>query len=431
MKKSAELREQKVLVVEQMKSLHLGAEKEDRAFNEAEQSKYDQLKANVIEFDKRIAVAMDRELQELELAESRASVISEKEKKELRQYSILKAIRGHMTGKLEGLEKEMHEEAVREARQSGTEIAGFGIPLLIVRGMERRTDQPQDVATDTFGQELVPTMKPKFVDGLFPDLVVEQLGATVMRGLSGSLSLPRNLTGLAAAWETEYADADNTAATFDEVAFAPKRLAAFTQISKQLLYQSSIDIEAWVKREISRAVGIKLETDIIKGASPSPIVGLLGLSGTGSVAHGGTGGAPTWSKIVEFEGAVANNNALNGRLGYLTNHKVRAKLKTVSKDAGSGMFLWEPGNTVNGYPVGVTSLMPSDLTKSSSVGILSGMVFGNWLDYAIAQWGGYDITVDPYTKAKNALVEVVINSFWDAKPLQPKSFSQSVDINPA
>jgi HK97 family phage major capsid protein len=247
-----------------------------------------------------------------------------------------------------------------------------------------------------------------------------------MRGLTGSLSLPRNTAGPAAAWETENADADNTTATFDEVGFTPNRMAAFVQISKKLLQQSSIDVEAWVKRELSRAVAVKLETDIINGSTP--IDGLLALSGTGSVAHGATGGAPTWATIVEFEGDVAVNNALKGRLGYLTNHKVRAKLKTVSKDSGSGQFIWGPDNLVNGYPVGITSLMPSDLEKSTSGTVLSGMIFGNWEDYMIAQWGGFDIIVDPYTKAKNALVEVVINSYWDAKPLQPKSFSQSVDI---
>lgn len=427
MKKSAELREQKLLVIEQMKKLHQTAEKEDRAFNDAEESRYNDLKGQTMEFDKRIAVALEREAQELEIIQSRAVSISDKERRQLSQYSVLKAIQGQMKGGLDGLEKEMHDEAVREARNSGTNIQGIGIPLLIIRGgLEKRTDYPQNVATDTYGQELVPTMKPRLIDGLWPDTVVESLGATVFRGLSGSLSLPRNTAGLSAAWETENADANNTAATFDEVAFTPNRMAAFVQISKQLLLQSSVDIEAWIKREIARAVAIKLETDIINGTTP--IDGLLGLSGATNVPHGATGGAPTWATMVAFEGNVAVNNALKGRLGYLTNHKVRAKLKTVSKDSGSGQFIWEPGNTINGYPVGITSLMPSNLEKSTSGTVLSGMIFGNWEDYGIAQWGGYDIIVDPYTKAKNALVEVVINSYWDAKPLQVKSFSQSMDI---
>jgi len=423
-KKSTELREQKLLVVEQMKKIHEAAEKEDRSFNEAEQSKYDDLKAQVVEFNKRIQVAEEREHQEFEIAQSRAQSISSKEKNELSQYSFMKAVRMASGMKMEGLEKEMHEEAVKEARESGVAINGIGIPSFIVYG--QRTTQPQDKATDTFGQELIPTEKPRVIDGFWAETVFEQMGALMMRNLKGDLKLPRVLTGLAAAWESENADADNTAATFDEVSFAPNRMAAFTQISKTLMLQSSIDIENWVKAEIARAVKLKLEESIIKGTSP--IVGLLGLSGTTSIDHGVTGGAPTYNKVLAFEAALANNNALFGKLGWVTNSKVRGKMKSVSKDAGSGKFLWEDNNTLIGYPTGVTSLVPSDLTKSSG-SALSGAIFGNWEHLAIGQWGGYDIIVDPYTKAKNALIEIVINAYFDAKPLQPKSFAQAVDIS--
>jgi len=153
------------------------------------------------------------------------------------------------------------------------------------------------------------------------------------------------------------------------------------------------------------------------------------LSGTSEVSMGSSvGGAPTYAKLLEFESAVANNDALEGNLGWLTNSKVRGKLKSVSKDTGSGKFLWEDNNTILGYPVGITSKMPSNLAEGGSGSVLSGAIFGNWAHYVIGQWGGYDIVVDQYTKAKNALVEIVINTYFDAKPLQPKSFAQSADI---
>jgi HK97 family phage major capsid protein len=424
MKKSSELREQKLLVVEQMKKIHETAEKEDRSFNEAEESKYNDLKTQVVEFDKRIKVAEEREFQELEIAQSKAKTISEREKRELKRYSLMSAVRGALGGKLEGLEKEMHEEAVREANQAGTAISGIGVPSLIIYG--QRTDQPQDVSTDTYGQELVPTMKPRIIDGLFDPTVFETLGATMMRNLTGTLKLPRNTAALSAAWEGENDDAANTASTWDEVTFSPNRLAAFTQISKTLLHQSSVDIEGWVKREIARAVRLKLEESIINGTTP--VDGLLGLANTTSVAMGTLGGNPTYAKLLEFEAGLGNNKALEGNLGWVTNSKVRGILKSISKDSGSGKFLWEDGNTLLGYPVGITSLMPSNLSKSTSGNILSGAIFGNWANYGIAQWGGYDIIADQYTKAKNALVEIVINTYFDAKPMVPGAFAQSMDI---
>ena len=51
---------------------------------------------------------------------------------------------------------------------------------------------------------------------------------------------------------------------------------------------------------------------------------------------------------------------------------------------------------------------------------------GNFSDYVIAQWGGIDLTVDPYTKAADGKVRLVINAYFDAKPRRSEAFAKKV-----
>ena len=55
-----------------------------------------------------------------------------------------------------------------------------------------------------------------------------------------------------------------------------------------------------------------------------------------------------------------------------------------------------------------------------------GVIFGNFEDYVIGQWGGIDLTVDPYTQAANGKVRLVINAYFDAKPRRADAFVKRV-----
>ncbi len=73
------------------------------------------------------------------------------------------------------------------------------------------------------------------------------------------------------------------------------------------------------------------------------------------------------------------------------------------------------GNEVNGYPVLCTSAVAG-----------KGVIFGNFADLVIGQWGGIDLTVDPYTQAANGKVRLVINAYFDAKPRRAEAFVKKV-----
>jgi len=164
------------------------------------------------------------------------------------------------------------------------------------------------------------------------------------------------------------------------------------------------------------------------GTNDTP-TGIINTSGIGSVVGGDNGAAPDWADIINLEKEVAVDNADIGSLAYLTNPKVRAKLKTTALDSGSGLFVWgnDRSYPLNGYAAGVTTLVPSNLTKGTSSEVCSAIIFGNFADLLIGQWGGMEVLLDPYTKALNYQYQLIINVLADIGVRNAESFSAMLD----
>jgi len=263
-------------------------------------------------------------------------------------------------------------------------------------------------------------------------MILRQMGATFLTGLTGNFDFPTGNLG-SAAWEGEIDDNADGSPTFGKKSITPHRLGAYINIAKQLLFQSSMDAQAYAQGSILTVIALAVELAAINGtgASNQPL-GILNTAGIGSVALGTDGALPTNDLPIDLESQVAIANADLGSLGYITNPGVRGILKKTPVSASSaGQMVWDRqgGNTpLNGYPVGVTTQVPSDLTKGSSSGVCSAMVFGNFKDLLIAQWGGMDIVVDPYTQAGKAEIRLVVNSWWDALVRHAESFAACKDI---
>jgi HK97 family phage major capsid protein len=194
---------------------------------------------------------------------------------------------------------------------------------------------------------------------------------------------------------------------------SPKTGAAKTQISRRLLLQSSMDIEALVRNDLASAIGLGIENMAINGtgASNQP-TGILATSGIGSVAGGTNGAAPTWANMIDLETSVAVANAAVGNLSYLSNAKVRGKLKQTFKNATYGELpVWEKDGSMNGYTAHMTNAVPSNLTKGTASGVCSAIAFGNWADLLIGLWGGLELQVDPYSSGDTGAV--IVRAFQD------------------
>jgi HK97 family phage major capsid protein len=447
MKKSDELRQKRAEVLDQMTALHRSAGGND--FTEEMTSKWDELSKRAEDLNKSIEREAFIEAEEVRKAneeakrksneDARRNVSKKTEEEKVATEFRLTGRDGAITqlverGRLEGAAAEVHQEGVHEARQAGLNPSGnITIPKMMVRTPGTKRDMT--AGTTTQGGFTIQTDIGDLVPFLDPTLVTERLGATYLTGLSSNIDFPRNNAAAAAVWEGENDANAETSPTFDRIQMTPNRLGAFTDISKQLMVQSTIDVENMVRERLSMAISQALDTAAINGSgSGSEPLGIIGTSGIGSVAIGTNGGAPTFSHIVELETDTTSANGVFNRAGYLTTPGVRGALKTTEKANNTGMFVYQDGATVgegtmNGYRSLVSTLVPSDLTKGTGTNLHAILFSCDWSELLIGQWAGIDLVVDPYTSAKNALVTLVINSWWDIAVRHAASFSAVLDAD--
>lgn len=268
-----------------------------------------------------------------------------------------------------------------------------------------------------------------FIDVLRNAMMVQNLGATVLNDLVGDLDIPRKSVASTASWvATEGADAAETVPNFDLVQFRLKTLGGFTDVTRKMMAQSSLDIETLVRDDLAQSIALEIDRASLHGSGSSGApTGIANTAGIGAVVGGTNGAAPSWANVVALETAVAVSNANIGSLAYLTNPKVRGKLKTTEKAASTAQFVWGEGGEMNGYRAEVTNQVSSTLTKGTSSGVCSGVFFGNWADLVLAFWSGVDLLVDPYTLGKSGGVRVRALQDCDVQLRRPQSFAAMLD----
>ena len=225
-------------------------------------------------------------------------------------------------------------------------------------------------------------------------------GANYMTGLVGNVSIPA-YSGSNVGWAGEISAASDGAGTFSEVNLEPKRITAYLDVSKQFLLQDSVSAEALLRNDIVKAISNKLEATILGEAAGSTTQPEGIFNGAETIAD------TSYTTMVGLIQTLEEAN-VSGDIKYIVSPAIKARLKTTSKDAGSGLFVMENGE-VDGIPVLSTSAC-------------KGIVVGNFEDYVIGQWGSIDLTIDPYSQATNGKVRLVVNAYFDAKPRRAEAF---------
>jgi HK97 family phage major capsid protein len=412
------------------------AENEKRSMTEEEMTNLRAFHADIERLDGEITVAEKQESLRAASATKIPAVHggnpaqAAADKKIIREFSIIKALRAAAgIEELSGAEKEMDTEARLEMKRSNIPVGkGVSVPAF---AMDTRADE-QVVTPPAQGGYTVQTSIAEVVSILRPNIAIRDAGATFLTGLNGNVAFPPQDTGAVATWKTEIAELDQGIQTYSDAVLTPKRLGAFTPISLQLLEQSSIAMQAFVTNDLSMAVGEALEKAIYNGSGIAPEPnGIIGQLPAGQILdQGAVGTELTFDDLVTLEALVANANAERGNLAYITNSAVRGSLKTERKDAGSGIMTWPTpvgSNILNGRPAFISNNMPDDLVLSTSSG-LSAMIYGNWSDCLLGNWGGANFIVDPYTRATAGQVVIVVNTFWDILLRRIASFSAATAI---
>lgn len=346
---------------------------------------------------------------------------------EVKQYSVMRAINAMANpGDRAAQEAAGFERAASEAvgKKMGKTARGFFLPSDV---------QKRDLTAGTAnagGYSVATDLRPQdFIGMLRNAMVIDQLGARMLSGLVGSVAIPKQSGAATAYWVAENTAPTESQQLLGQVTMTPKTVGAFTDISRRLLLQSSIDVENMVQSDLAQVLGLAIQQAAISGsgASNQPS-GLLTLI-TPSVIGGTNGLAPTWQNMIDLETAVATANADVGSMGYLTNAKVRGKLKSTQKFASTnGQPIWDAGNTpINGYRAAITNGVPSNLTKGTSSGVASAILFGNFSDLLIGLWGSLDLMVDPYTGSTAGTIRVVTLQDVDVAVRNVESFATMVD----
>lgn len=313
------------------------------------------------------------------------------------------------------------------SRVLGKSAQGCFVPNEVLQGGKRDLT----VGTATAGGHTVATnlLASSFIDLLRNRLVLANAGATMLTGLSGNVAIPRQTGGATAYWVAESGAPTESAQAFDQVTLTPRTLGAYSDISRKLLLQSSIDVEAFVRGDLAKVVALEIDRAGLHGSgSSNQPTGVASVSGIGSVAGGTNGAAPTWANIIALETEIAQDNADIGSLAYVTNAKVRGKLKGTEKASSTGMYVWGEGaSPLNGYRALVSNQVSSALTKGTANGVCSAIFFGNWADLLIGMWGGLDLTVDPYTASTTGTVRIVALQDVDVAVRHAESFAAMLD----
>jgi HK97 family phage major capsid protein/HK97 family phage prohead protease len=332
-------------------------------------------------------------------------------RKEVGKFSMLRAIHAlaNPTDRRAQEAAAFEFEASRAAAQQyGVTAQGIMLPAEVLRNWKRDMSAGSDgdlVAEDFKGEE--------FIDALRNASSVMQAGARMLGGLSGDVKIPKKTAASTAAFvASEGTAAAESEMTIGNVSMSPKTLGAFTDVTRQLLIQSSLDVEALIRDDLAQSIATAIDKAGLEGSGSSGNPeGILNTTGVNQVTNFAAAN-PTFAEVVTLETAVAEDNALMGNLSYILPASMYGALKTTEKATNTAQFVVEPGGTINGYQ-GIVS-------NQATAGNL---YFGNFSDLLIGMFGGLDIVVDPYSNSTSGTVRVVALQSVDVAVRHAVSFA--------
>jgi HK97 family phage major capsid protein len=333
-------------------------------------------------------------------------------KQEVKRFSIVRAINALANPH----DRKAQEEAAFEFECSraaseayGRTARGVMLPAEVLRNWKRdlNTTDDSNVLTEDFrGSE--------FIDVLRNQSSVMQAGARMLNGLQSDVAIPKKASASSAAWLAS--EGDNVAEsepTFSQITLSPKDLGAFTEVTRRMIQQSTLDIEALIRDDLAQAIALGMDLAALSGsgASGQPR-GIKNTSGINTVDFGtAPDTVPTFAQVVAMETALGEDNALAGNLAYILPASMYGALKTVEKAANTAQFVVEPGGTMNGYRAIVSNQCAA-----------GDLYYADFSQLLVGMWGGLDLLIDPYTNSKSGTILIRAIQTMDVAVRHPVSF---------
>jgi HK97 family phage major capsid protein len=372
-----EIQEQVLELKQRMNEIISNGENETRELNEDETNELAEIRTKID--------TLEEEIKTKEEENRQITKNENKENKEVRTMNLINMINAVLEN------RQFSEDEVKTMAEARAEFAKSGINTrgqIAYRGVA--------ATVEGAGKEAIAEEKWNLEVAVRNNLVATKMGADFISGLKGDISIPR-YAGSNVLWKGETATAEDGQGEFSEVMLQPKRLTATLDISKQFLLQDTVDAEAMLIRDLAAAVAEKLDETIFgagEGDANTPAGLFSGVTATKAL------GEITYKDVLDLESAVEEKNGHSYM--FVVNPRVKFALK--GTQTANGLQMVYAGNEIDGYK-----------TISSNSVVEKGMICMDPRELVIGQWGGYDITVDPYTKAADGQVRLVINAYFDAK----------------
>ena len=334
-------------------------------------------------------------------------------KKEVQRFSMVRAIHAlaNPTDRRAQEAAAFEFEASRAAaEQYGRSAQGIMLPAEVMANWKRDlTAGTANAAGDLIGDDF---RAGDFIDVLRNASSVMQAGATMLGGLSGDVKIPKKTVAATAAWiATEGGASAESQMTVGQVTMTPRTLGAFTDVTRQLLIQGSLDVEALIRNDLTSAMAITIDKAGLEGTGTSgQPTGILSTSGVNQVTNFANAN-PTFAEVVSLETALAEDNALAGNLSYILPASMYGALKTTEKAANTAQFVAD-GTTMNGY----RSIVSNQATAGNCY-------FGDFSSLLIGMFGGLDLVVDPYSNSTSGTIRVVALQSVDVAVRHAQSFA--------
>ena len=313
-------------------------------------------------------------------------------KGEVRSYSITRALRQAAYGEaLQGYEAEVDAEVTRQFgdRKSANSVRiPTGIPL--TRDLTAGTASAGGylVGTDNLGGS--------FIDVLRNRLVTVAMGATLLPNLRGNVTIPKQTGAATAVWlATEASTITESQQTLGQISMTPKNVGGYTEVTRQLLLQSIPAADAMVMNDLAKVIGLAVDLAAMSGsgASGEP-TGIINTAGIGSVS----GTSLAYAGLLEFQSDLGNALIDSKRVGYVTTPAVGALLLQRQRFTSTDSPLWE-GNLLEGKISGFRAMTSNGVPSAK-------MIFGNWEDLLIGEWGVLEIETNPFANFQGGIIGI-------------------------
>ena len=413
--KTQELLEQRTAIVARMQTAH--SADDDTAFNTAQ--------TELRSIDTKLE--RQRTIDTLERVESGTPITGDaKLTSELRnRFSLVRAIamQSGLGGHDFGFEREVQGEL---AKRAGKAPEGVLAPMELF--LEKRVLTTTLPATGPGGNLVATELHGElYFDRLRAAMKVQALGATVLSGLVGNVDIPGLKTSATAGWVAENAALTASDQEYRKVSMTPKHAGAITELSRNMLQQTTPDIEMLVRNDFALLLADAVDKAAISGtgAGAQPR-GILNTAGIGDVPMGTNVLAMTVDTPADVMGKVAIADAPATSRGFLTNNKVMVAAMKLKDSQGRPFGLPQ---VFQNERAEYSSNVPSNLTKGSGTN-LSALIYGNWADLLIGYWSAFDLLVNPFeaTAYPKGNVSVRAMLTCDVAVRYAESFSASKDI---